>query len=567
MFDRTRRRLELVIVSLCALTILLVARLVTVQIVEGATYAGQGRDERQGVLRLPDAPRGSIRDRNGFLLAGNRPRYAIEAYPNYIADVDAAAETLAPILQMPSTHLAVVLSNDRDWVILKQEATREEAERARELLPGDVDVRLWWERVYPHGSLTAHLLGFVPESGSEGFYGLEGYYDDRLSSERTQWQGEVGAISREPLPFEEGRVGPSMPGMDLDLTIDLPMQALAAEELARAIEEYQAESGLIVVMDPRTGAVLAMVSQPSYDPQRYAEYIGGEDDLFVNPSIGFQYEPGSVFKVVTMAAALDSGVVVPETTYIDEREIEVGGRVIYNWDRKPYGEQDMTGILVHSLNVGAAWLSLRMGPDVYYRYVRAFGFDNLTGVDLEGEVVGEVRMPGNLEWHDSDLGANAYGQGLAVTPIQMICAVAAVANEGRLMQPYLVGQQVMPDGSVQVREPVVRGQPISPETARTLTDMLVQAVDQGVQQAQVPGYRVAGKTGTAEIPVPGGYDPQETIASFVGYGPADDPQLIILVRLDRPQVSRWGGETAAVVFSRLASRLFPMMGIAPDDAL
>jgi cell division protein FtsI/penicillin-binding protein 2 len=266
-----------------------------------------------------------------------------------------------------------------------------------------------------------------------------------------------------------------------------------------------------------------------------------------------------------MAAALDSGTVTRETTYYDTGEYEIGGLTVTNWDLGEYGEQDMTGLLVHSLNVGAAWLSDQMGTDTFYSYIRDFGFGQLTGVDLEGEVIGELRLPDDLEWVDSDLGANSYGQAIAVTPIQMISAVAAVANEGRLMLPHVVSRRIHPDSSAEVRQPVVRDQPISAETAQILTEMLVQVVEHGVPQAQVPGYRIAGKTGTADISVPGGYDPEGTVASFVGYGPASDPELIILVRLDRPQTSRWGSETAAVVFSRLASRLFPMLGILPTD--
>jgi cell division protein FtsI/penicillin-binding protein 2 len=198
--------------------------------------------------------------------------------------------------------------------------------------------------------------------------------------------------------------------------------------------------------------------------------------------------------------------------------------------------------------------------------VRAFGFGELTGIALQGEASGRVRTAGDLDWHDSDLGTNSYGQGLAVTPIQMISAVAAVANGGELMVPYLVQRQVLPDGTTMTHQPVVRGRPISPGTATALTDILVHVVEENATLAQVPGYRIAGKTGTAQIPVPGGYDPEGTIASFVGYGPAEDPELIILVRLDRPQTSRWGSQTATVVFSRLASRILPILGVPPSEA-
>jgi cell division protein FtsI/penicillin-binding protein 2 len=320
-------------------------------------------------------------------------------------------------------------------------------------------------------------------------------------------------------------------------------------------------------MDPRTGEILAMASQPAYDPDRHEWYIyRGQEGIFLSPAVGAPYEPGSVFKIVTVAAALDSGTITPIYTYVDTGQIEVGGRVFTNWDGKAYGERDLVDMLGLSLNVGTVGLAAQMGPDTFYRYVRAFGFGRPTEVDLQGENAGHVRVPDDLDWRDSDLGANAFGQGLTVTPIQMISAAAAVANDGRLMRPYLVARQLQSNGDVVESRPVVRGQPIRPQTARTLTEILAQAVERHLPQALVPGYRVAGKTGTAQIPIPGGYDPTWTIASFVGFGPVRDPQLVILVRLDRPQASPWASDTAALVFQRLASRLFPMLGIPPDPS-
>jgi cell division protein FtsI/penicillin-binding protein 2 len=239
--------------------------------------------------------------------------------------------------------------------------------------------------------------------------------------------------------------------------------------------------------------------------------------------------------------------------------------VIKNASRREYGNQTITNALVESLNVGMAWLSTRMGPDTFYQYVRDFGFGQLTGIDLDCEVTGTVWLPGDYEhWHDSNLGTNSFGQGLAVTPLQMVTAVATVANDGTRLRPHVVARRTDPDGTVFVARPVVEGQPITPETARQLTDMMVQVVEEGAEEAIVEGYRVAGKTGTAEIPIPGGYDRDETIASFAGFGPADDPRFVILIKLDRPKTSSWAVDTAAPAFSRLASRLFVVMEIPPE---
>lgn len=564
MVEHTRQRLGLVIVLLTAMAAALVFRLLFVQVVKGADYRQEGMKKRWTTIQLPESPRGAIRDANGLTLAGNQVRYAIEASPAFIEDMSTAVLSLTEILEMPAQVLTDTLTGDRMWMVLEPEATQAQGEAVEAMYVSGLDARLWWERIYPQGELTAHVLGFVSRGG-DGYYGLEGFYNPVLQPQGVEWEGETDSMRRQPIPFDEGEVEAPMPGADLELTLDLGVQAVAWEELSRGVEEFGAEKGLIVVMDPRDGAILGMVSTPGYDPHNYTEVLE-EDWLFVNPAVGFQYEPGSVFKIITMAGALDSDTVMPESTYVDEGHIEYGGLVTRNWDRDAYGVQDMYGLMGNSLNVGAVWLAVQMGPQPFYRYVRAFGFGDLTGIDLQGEASGRVRTVGDLDWHDSDLGTNAYGQGLAVTPIQMISAVAAVANGGELMAPYLVERQVFPDGTTMTHQPVVRGRPISPEAAEALTDILVYVVEEGATLAQVPGYRIAGKTGTAQIPVPGGYDPEETIASFVGYGPAEEPELIILVRLDRPQASRWGSQTATVVFSRLASRLFPMMGIPPTGA-
>jgi cell division protein FtsI/penicillin-binding protein 2 len=562
--ESTNHRLSLVIILLGTATVLLLSRLLSVQVVNTAAYQQEAIAGRipDRPLRLPDPPRGFIRDRNGFLLAGSEPRYKIIASPVDIPDPSAVVTELAEILNLPPGPLSATLHSEQTSVVLEPSATLTQARAIDAFQVPWLSTELHWQRVYPQGDLAGHVLGFVSDAG---YYGVEGFYDHLLAPHAIVWEGETDALQRQPLPFDEGEIGAPQPGVDLELTLDLGVQTLAYQELARALEEFRAERGLVIVMDPRTGAVLAMVSLPGYDPGRYLEY---DEEDWINPAISEQYEPGSVFKIVTMAAALDSGLVTPQTTYVDEGHIEQGGRVVTNWDGGAWGTQDMCGLLAHSLNVGAVWLVQQLGTEVFYRYVRAFGFGAPTGVDLQGEATGTVRTPADVEsWHDSDLGSNSYGQGVAVTPLQMISAAAAVANEGRLMQPYVVSRQILPDGTVAIHQPVVRGQPISPETARTLSGLLECALENGAPLARVPGYRVAGKSGTASIPLIGGlYDERDTIASYVGYGPVENPQLVILVRLDRPQTSRWGSETAAVVFSRLAVQLFPLLGIPPDGA-
>ncbi|MDW8067572.1 MAG: penicillin-binding protein 2 [Anaerolineae bacterium] len=554
-----RPRVKFLAFLVAPVVLVLLWRLLDVQAVQSAAYRQQAVRERVRNLTLPEFPRGSISDAHGFPLAFSELRYVVWASPPHIPNTMAVADVLAPILEVPTQTLLSVLTVASPSVILTREASWEQGAAVKELRLSGVWVTPWWRRCYPHRTLAASLLGFTAQTSGEGFYGLEGYYDPVLRSPRIQLVTEVDPSGLQPLPYEEAEVPLPRRGHHLVLTMDLAVQMVAEDELARGMREFGAEKGLVLVMDPRTGAVLALAVQPSFDPNEYQRYLDeGQEEVFLNLAVNTQYEPGSTFKIITLAGALDSGAVSLGETYRDTGRIEVGGQVIANWDGKAYGEQDLVGLMGHSLNVGAAWLATRMGPELFYRYVRAFGFGQPTGVDLEGEVAGMVHLPGDLDWYDSYLGANAYGQGIAVTPMQMAAAVAAVANGGRLMRPYVVARQIRPDGSVLESRPVIRGQPISPETARAVSEILARAVEQYMPQAAVPGYRVAGKTGTAQIPVPGGYDPRGTVASFVGYGPVEDPRLLILVRLDRPRTSPWASQTAAVVFQRLAQRLFPL---------
>ncbi|MEA3346338.1 MAG: penicillin-binding transpeptidase domain-containing protein, partial [Chloroflexota bacterium] len=271
-------------------------------------------------------------------------------------------------------------------------------------------------------------------------------------------------------------------------------------------------------------------------------------------------------KILTMAAALDSGLVTPQSAMEDQDVIEVGGQPIRNWDRKGHGLVSMVDVLALSLNVSAAQLSTQMGSRTFYGYLNNFGLGKRTGVDLSGEIAGRLKQPGDTDWSESELGMNSFGQGVAVTPLQLITAVAAVANDGRLMRPYVV-EAWEQEGKLERTEPAVVRQLISVETAHQLTQMLVQAVERGAPSALVPGYRMAGKTGTAQIPIPGGYHLEDTIVSFVGYLPAEDPEAIILVKIDRPQSSRWGSDVAAPIFSRIAQRACHLLDIPPQDAL
>jgi cell division protein FtsI/penicillin-binding protein 2 len=292
----------------------------------------------------------------------------------------------------------------------------------------------------------------------------------------------------------------------------------------------------------------------------------GNEGRYVNPAVMSEYEPGSVFKVFTVGAALDAGTISTGTVFDDNGSLLFGGVTIYNHDMLAPGRVNLVQVLERSLNVEAAKISVGLGVQRFYEYVRRFGFGAITRVELGSEMMGVIKSPGDGRWRDSDLATNAFGQGISATPLQMAAAVAAVANEGRLMRPYIVQEVHEPNGRVTKTQPQVVRQVLRPETARTLTQLLAEAIiAESTNKALVSGYRIAGKTGTAQIPIYGGYDPKWTIASFCGYLPADDPKFVIFVKLDKPQTSEWGSQVASPVFASVAKQLVVLTGLPPDS--
>ncbi len=511
--------------------------------------------------RPADAPRGAIVDRRGYLFATDDFRWEVYASPKRINDrpgrAAEMAATLAPYLRQSEADLLAQLSSDADAVLLERNANLITVQAIAEK---KYDPRLLWvdavrERFYPQAGLGAHLIGFVNSSRS-GFYGVEGFYDPFLRL------GTV-PLDLQRYPSQEFTPNlhlPSPAGHDLVLTIDRAAQFIVEEELRKGIIEYGSESGTIIVLDPRTGAILAMASYPAYNPnQRYA----ADEPYFIDPAIGSVYEPGSAFKVITIASALDAGAVTPQTRVEDTAKMIVGGREIKNLEEKGYGMVTITEILARSLNVGAAKIAQEMGKEAFYAAVRRFGFGAPTGVDLDGEVSGLIKLPGEAQWSESELATNAFGQGVAVTPLQLAVAVAAIANEGQMMRPHVAEALVVKGRLIPIPPFPVR-QVIRPETARTFTKILLEATEQAAGGPLVPGYHFAGKTGTAEIPGQGAYLADLTKVTFVGYGPVEDPRFVILVKYDKPKKSHMAQHVALPVFKRVAQRLVALMDIPPE---
>jgi cell division protein FtsI/penicillin-binding protein 2 len=518
--------------------------------------------------------RGSIYDREGHLLAGNRTVYetgvSLKTYTNASEIATAAqiylgidyATTFDRITNPASTKIEYVVidkyTDPND--VLAFQAFRESmtGESGRNLAAVDFLPHL--VRSYPEKTLAANVLGLITIDGGSRDHGIEEKYDSVLSGTATmRWVPNN--------PHEAGKM-PDIPSSTaLILTIDRDIQAAVEEILDSSIQTYGAQSGVIIVADPKTGEILGMTSTPRIDPNKYWDYesILTSVDTPYNRAISEEYEPGSVIKILTMAAALDKGAVQPGTIYPDTTgEIIVGGFAIHNWDNEAWGDQTMTGCLQHSLNVCLAWVAVQLGKTDFYAYMQQFGLGHLTGIDLADENPGRLKLPNDTDWYEVDLGTNAFGQGVSVTPLQMITAASAIANNGRMPRPHVLKAIVM-DGR-QTELPVeIAGTPISAVTAQTLNQMLATSLENESSLALVPGYRLAGKTGTASIPTPEGYTLAATNVSFVGWGPVDDPRFIVYIWLEKPTASIWGSETAAPVFKQVVERLVVLMGIPPDQ--
>jgi cell division protein FtsI (penicillin-binding protein 3) len=547
------RRLVFLSAVFIGLTLVVVGRLIYWQQLAESQLPPTAIEGLEGSATQLSPQRGPIFDRHGLLLAAAVPEYNLIADPFVINDPVSVARTLETLLGSPAGEIATNLQDrSRRWVPLRRGIPARVATEIDEAgLPG-ISLEPAPRRFYPMHASGAHLIGFVSYD-HRAYYGLEERYDGILAGTPGWWGGQVVIDPREYRPVHDGA--------SLVLTIDWTIQHMAELALESAVNEHRADGGTILIMEPRTGAVLALANWPSYDPNSYGD---ATLDRYVDPAISTLYEPGSVIKVVTLAAGLQEGVITPDTTYDDTGCIEVEKVQICNWGRQPHGRTTMAEMMQHSLNVGAVHVVQELGAERFYPYLEAFGFGQLTNVDLPHEVPGIIRTPGSPGWSELVLANNAFGQGIAATPLQVLTAIAAVANGVVVMQPYTVERIIYPDGRVTVTQPVEVRRAISAQTAATVNQVLVEVVNQGVTQAQVPGYSVAGKTGTSQIPTQRGYDPDWTIASFAGYGPAENPRFAILVKIDRPHQGL-GSDVAAPVFKALAQQLFAYYGIAPDD--
>jgi len=501
-----------------------------------------------------------------FPAAVNKDVWLVYADPRLVMNPVAVSLQLAPLLELDEKELADKLEQKSSaYQPLKHKVTEETAAKIRALDVKGIGFAREQLRVYPDSPEGAQTIGFVgsDENGERvGRYGVEGFWNTQLS-------GETGfmATEKDPLGRWIGSAArdlrPARDGDDLTLTIDRMIQHVACSKLREAVEQHGATGGSVVIMRPKSGAILAMCGYPDFDANAYSSVT--DMSLYNNPVIFSPYEPGSIFKPLTMAAAIDAGKVAPNTTYDDEGSVVIGQYTIKNSDGKSNGIQTMTQVLEKSLNTGAIFAVRSLGPEAFQKYVEDFGFGQLTGVDLDTEAPGNTE---SLSKRGEIWSATAsFGQGISVTPLQMAAAFSALANGGKLIKPFVVDSVRHPDGTVQKTEPVAVRQVITKRASTLVSGMLVRVVENGHgKKAGVPGYWVAGKTGTAQIPAKdgSGYEKDVTIGSFAGFAPVDDPAFVMVVRIDRPKDTPWAETSAAPVFGDIAKFLLQYMEIPPD---
>jgi len=559
-------RLSLVMILIILFGAAIIGRLFFLQILQYKHYQAQALGQQVGFFSVTGS-RGQIfsatsqqtqgREGSGAVksLAINRDSWTVFVNSEDILDKPDFAAKLSQIVGVAEDELLLKISSDDSYIVIKKELPADKLNEIKSLNLAGLSWRNEPDRFYPQEEFLSQTLGFL---GGEGFgqYGIEGYYDDVLrgrSGIKEERKG-IGSI------FGNNKEA-SLDGADIYLTIDYNIQFQAESLLEKAKENLDIESGQIIVVKPDSGRVLALADFPPFNPNQYSK----ENNLEVFQSGAAQklFEPGSIFKPFTMAAALNEGKITPDTTFIDEGFVSFGGSAIRNFNKKIYGRQTMTQVLEESINTGAVYAEQQLLHKTFFEYIDKFGFTEKTGIDIQGEVYS--RNDNLKNGPDVNFATASFGQGIEATPMQIVRGYSAIANGGRLVTPYIAEKIADKSGQTRV-EPEFSGQVITGKTASQLTSMLVNVVDNGFNSAaKIPGYYIAGKTGTAQIPLKNGrgYEPDKTIQGFVGFGPAFDPQFLILVKLDNPKVAS-SSLSAVPIFKELAWYIINYWKIPPD---
>ncbi len=555
------RRIWITFVLFCLAFVVVVVRLFYWQAIVGDRLRVAATSQYFYEFALP-ATRGGIFAADGAPLVINEPAFLIWANPQNLKDPKTVARALAGVAGRTEEDLIAALTQPgRVWVPLAHKVPEIETQKIKALAIAGLGFEREPRRFYPEASMAGQLLGFVgsdTNGNDKGYFGLEGYYDRELRGKDGVIQLEKDAKGAPILVGEAARIEPE-DGRSLRLWLDRSVQQIVERRLREGLTKYGASQGSVVVMNPQTGGIVAMASYPTYHPGTFPSY---DKALYPNPVVGSSFEPGSTFKTLVMAAALAEKKVTPGSV-MDEQPIQIGEYTIRTWNNQYHGSITMSQVLEYSSNVGMVYVGKKLEKDALLSYIRNFGFGLATGIDLEEESSPQLRP--QKEWTPIDLGTVSFGQGIAVTPLQMVRAVAALANGGWLMEPKMVKEVSDAKGRTIPIAPKKVRRVIDSTSASIITEMMVAAVDRGeAKWAKPPGYRIAGKTGTAQIPVAGHYDATKTIASFVGFAPADNPKFVMLVTLREPKSSPWGSETAAPLFFAIAKDLFTYYNLSPQ---
>lgn len=560
-----QRRLVVLLSIILIYFIALFIRLAYLQIFNSGTLVD--RAESLWSRNLPiEGQRGIIYDRNHDAIVENEVAPSVIVIPKQVTDVDRTSEVLAEVLEVSveeaKRHVTHGVSIERIQpegrkLSLEQVQAIQEANLDGVYLVNDV------KRSYPYGNLLAQTIGFTGID-NQGITGLEYVYNDYLMGENGVWKYFSDAKGNS-LPQFSDDYAPASRGLDIELTIDLHLQEILEREFDNAVAKYDPDQMIGIIMDPNTGEILAMASRPTYDPENYQDY---DQEIFNrNLPIWSTYEPGSTFKIVTFSAALEEGVMKLEDRFFDPGYAIVDGVRIRDWKAGGHGDQSMLEVIMNSCNPGFIELGQRLGKEKLFEYIRAYGFNEKTGVDMLGESQGIIFNPDNIG--NVELATSSFGQGNSVTPIQLVTAVSAAVNGGNLMQPYIVKRMLHPytNEVLYEREPSIKRRVISEETSETMRYALEMVGAQGSGKgAYIDGYRVGGKTGTAQKAKDGAYISGEYILSFVGIAPMDDPQLVVYVAIDNPKNTvQYGGVVAAPIARSILEEALPYIGVEPRE--
>ncbi len=557
------KRILLVFIIFVIGFIVVTVRLFFWQVTSFDFLKGIAESQTSTSLKIP-AKRGQIFSSDGTPLVINQNAYLIYVEPNKIDNVIKTAEVLAKELDLSVSSVSAQIAQSKlMWLSIASKVEEDKVEAIKKASLSGVGFLEEGKRFYPEASMAAHLLGFVGKNSKgddQGYFGIEGYYDEQLRGKDGVLHQEEDALGNPILSGNLEKI-PPVNGRDLYLTLDKTIQFIVERKLDEGIDKYGASGGIVIVLEPNTGSILAMASRSSYDPNAYSKY---PSDYYKNPAVSTSYEPGSTFKVLVTASAINEGKLKQDEKFDEVGPVDIGGYTINTWNQKYHGLISVGQILEYSSNVGMVFIGKKLGQDNLLKYINDLGFGTKTDIDLQEEASFPLR-PKN-KWYEIDYATASFGQGIAVTPLQMAKAVATIANGGRLMKPFIVKTIKSGNGQIVNIKPKIEKEVFKKETTLVITEMMVDAIDNGeTRLIKPPGFRIAGKTGTAQIPIAGHYDAEKTIASFVGFAPVDNPKFVMLVSIREPTSSPWGSETAAPLFFAIAHELFSFLGVSPNQ--